>query len=136
MVFLLIHRTAFCFLLLSYIDFVYSQLVRQTLGQNSLTSLTAAKLTGSHAFDLPASDDLSISIALCGTSLTNNAPFYITNDTQQDINAMIQNGAGSNVWELAIQDGYGNWTGPARDGAILAFKSSNSSVEIGVSNNG
>jgi hypothetical protein len=114
-----------------------AQFIRQQLAYGSITSLNATSSSkAAHVFDIPASGQLSVSIALCGTSLQSNTSFLLINDTRQDVQTILNNGGGGSTWTIDFSDGYGTWTGSAEGGAMLAFEALNTSIEIGISDGG
>lgn len=122
------------FILSSALSFSRAQFVRQQLAHGSVTTLSANTSSATaHVFDIPASDYLSVSLALCGVSLQSNSSFFLINDTRQDIQTILNAGGGDSTSEIQIADGYGTWQGSAQGGAILAFRAANTSLEIGVS---
>jgi calcium channel MID1 len=138
MLFLFVLLLRLGFLLGSFpsLSYAQAQLVRQQLILGSLTTINGTETARPHAYDIPAADQLSVSIALCGSSLTSDAAFYVTNNTRQNVEDIIAQGGDDSTWAVDIQDGFGVWTGAARDGAIIAFKSANTTIEIGVSTSG
>ena len=102
---------------------------------NTLQNFTAATLPRSPVFSLPDSSSLSVSVAVCGNDASATPRFFVTNDT-----AITQPGPDSgdpNVFELALSDGWGNWTGDASGGGYLSVMNADQTpFEIGVSDQG
>jgi calcium channel MID1 len=108
---------------------------RQQLSLNSLSSFSSQSLPNPPAFSLPSSDALAVSVAVCSGDLQSSLPrFFVTNDTSVGI---PRSGGGANVFEIFLDAGLGNWTGPASNGGVLAVENAGqSSFEVGVSNTG
>jgi hypothetical protein len=127
----------FTFVLLSILTSIlstsYAQLARQQLAYGSVTIISPNKSATAHVLDIPASDYLTVSIALCGASFQSNSTFLLINDTRQDVQTVLNAGGGDLTSEIPIIAGYGTWRGSAQGGAVLAFRAVNVSMEIGVS---
>jgi calcium channel MID1 len=125
---------ATCIFALSFIALVRTQVSRQHVPLDSLISLKST--SGATALDIPASSStLSLSVALCGFS-SHPARFFVTNDTEQDPNSILSNAGGDDTWEIPLNDGQGNWTGFASDGALVVFDATDVPLEVAVSTNG
>jgi hypothetical protein len=131
---LLMTLVATCLFALSFIALVRTQVSRQHVALESLISLKST--SGATALDIPASSStLSLSVALCGFS-SHPARFFVTNDTGQDPNSILSNAGGDDTWEIPLNDGQGNWTGFASDGALVVFGATDVPLEVAVSTNG
>ncbi|KIM79387.1 hypothetical protein PILCRDRAFT_823657 [Piloderma croceum F 1598] len=108
---------------------------RQQLSLNSLSSFSPQSLPNPPAFSLPSSDALAVSVAVCSGDLQSSLPrFFVTNDTSVGIPG---SGGGTNVFEIFLDAGLGNWTGLASNGGVLAVENAGqTSFEVGVSNTG
>jgi calcium channel MID1 len=108
---------------------------RQQLSLNSLSVFNSQSLPNPPAFSLPSSDALAVSVAVCSGDLQSSLPrFFVTNDTSVGIPG---SGGGTNVFEIFLDAGLGNWTGRASNGGVLAVESAGqTSFEVGVSNTG
>ncbi|KIY44700.1 hypothetical protein FISHEDRAFT_50889 [Fistulina hepatica ATCC 64428] len=111
---------------------VLEALAAQQLALNSLTTYNSSSLPS--AFTLPANSNLSISVAYC--SNTSSTPsFYVTN-TSSSADTPTASG-GTDVYEIDVSDGFGNFTGKFDSGGVLAVESIGSmTIEIGISDDG
>jgi len=108
-------------LLLSLLVLSAHAQLRTPLGLNDIT------LSASHtSFTIPTQDqgELTISIALCSPS---SPQFFITNNTES-----------TELHEIILQDGLGNWKGLFPTGGVLDVKNlpPGASFEVGVSTSG
>ncbi|EPQ53149.1 hypothetical protein GLOTRDRAFT_117225 [Gloeophyllum trabeum ATCC 11539] len=118
--------TLFC-LLQAYLSYAQTT---PGLAIGSLTTITDANVTNNQGFRLPASSNLSVSIALCSSS-SNSPRFLVTNNT--DITLPGPSG-GTDVYEIELSDGYGNWSGSTPEGGVLAvLNAGQAPFEVGVS---
>jgi calcium channel MID1 len=90
---------------------------QNVLQLDSVSEFSGNKLSSTPTFSFPSSSQLSVSIALC-TNGTQTPTFFITNNTALDGSA-VASGSGDDVWEIDVENGYGNWTGPALDGGLI-----------------
>jgi calcium channel MID1 len=106
---------------------------RKQLSLNALSSFNSQSLPNPPAFTLPSSDVLAVSVAVCsGNSLSSLPRFFVTNDTSVGIPG---SGGGTNVFEMVLSAGLGNWTGKASNGGVLAVEDEGQTAfEVGVSN--
>jgi calcium channel MID1 len=108
------------------------------LSLNSLYSSKSSSRSVPTLFSLPGSkSNVSVSVALC--SATTSAPrFFLSNDTS--ISQPGPEDVGEDgVFEIALEDGWGEWTGSLTEGGVLAVSNSGSAqtpFEIGVSDDG
>ena len=121
-------------LALVQVQLIYAQ--NTPLQIDSLQNFTAATLPRSPVFSLPDSSSLSVSVAVCGNDASAAPRFFITNDTT--ISQPGPDNAGDpNVFELALSDGWGNWTGDTSNGGFLSVTNAGQTpFEIGVSDQG
>ncbi|EIN04121.1 hypothetical protein PUNSTDRAFT_138851 [Punctularia strigosozonata HHB-11173 SS5] len=91
---------------------------QNVLNLGAVSDFSGANLTSTPTFSFPASSQLSVSVALCSNA-SDPPRFFITNNTALD-GPTVASGSGSNIWEITLKDGYGNWTGPALDGGMIA----------------
>ncbi|RDB24086.1 Stretch-activated cation channel MID1 [Hypsizygus marmoreus] len=104
---------------------------QQALPLNALASFTPSNTPKPPVLSLPTSSNLSVTVALCSSG--NNPRFFVTNSSD----AIPGSSGGKSVFEITLKDGYGNWTGPFRDGGVLAIEDvGQSSFELGVSEQG
>ncbi|KIY68283.1 hypothetical protein CYLTODRAFT_436665 [Cylindrobasidium torrendii FP15055 ss-10] len=97
---------------------------RQTL---SLEKIQAA--TKSQTFTIPAAANLTVSVAVCdtGTSPT----FFVTNSSS---NAQDPgHSAGTDIYQITLENGMGNFTGSFASGGVLSVETSNPGYEVAVS---
>ncbi|KAF8175761.1 stretch-activated Ca2+-permeable channel component-domain-containing protein [Pholiota molesta] len=88
---------------------------RQALVLNQITSLTSQ----AQPRTLPASARLAVSIALCAAA--SPAPrFFLSNVSSSADQGTPGAAGGPGVFEIALADGQGSWTGPFPNGGILA----------------
>ncbi|KAG6331735.1 hypothetical protein ID866_7354 [Astraeus odoratus] len=105
----------------------------QLLSLNSLSTFAGSSLSSPAIFSLPASSSLTVSVALCSSQAWSTR-FYLTNDTST---SPLEPAGGANVFEIPLDNGYGNWTGSAAAGASMAVENLGQGVfEVAVSNNG
>ncbi|KAI0942463.1 hypothetical protein AcW1_003091 [Taiwanofungus camphoratus] len=106
------------------------------LALNNLRSISGSTLSNPATFSLPVSTSpLSISVALCSAQSSYPPRFFVANDstTQPGPTELGQ----PNVFEIPLENGLGSWTGRMDVIGILAiFNASQTSLEVGVSNNG
>ncbi len=127
------------FTLLCLLQTVLGALAQQTSRQLSLNQVVRFNATSlpNPIFTLPSSsNDLSVSVALCsnGSSLPK---FIVSNDTS--ITQLGLSDVGQpNVFEVVLgEDGFGNWTGQAPEGGLLAVSGAGQvPFEVGVSDQG
>lgn len=102
---------------------------RQTLSINAVTSFQSPNPP---SFTLPSASQLTVSVALCSGNIgSSSIRFFVTNSSAVDDPG--SNG-GTDVHEIALYDGYGNWTGLFPTGGALAVENAGSMpFEIGVS---
>lgn len=102
---------------------------------NRVLSFTPISIPNPPVFILPPSNLLAVSVAVCFGDLQSSLPrFFVTNDTSSGTPG--SNG-GNNVFEILLNQGMGNWTGPAGGGGLLAFENvGQTSFEVAASNNG
>ncbi|KZT30269.1 hypothetical protein NEOLEDRAFT_1054732 [Neolentinus lepideus HHB14362 ss-1] len=117
-------------LLLLHVSLTYAQATQQ-LSIGSLNTYTSANFSGSTspALRLPPSTNLSVSVAICLSS--QSLPrFFVTNNTEISLPGPS---GGSNVFEIQLNDGYGNWTGSTPEGGVLAVTNvGGTPFEVGV----
>jgi hypothetical protein len=115
------------------VTLAYAQ--RPQLAVNSVTSHnTLRELT----FAIPAQQQLSISVAVCSDS-TALPRFFVTNTSNADSQAAPGPDIGADIFEIALNDGQGNWTGSFTNGGVLSAVSSSAAgvdYDIGVSSDG
>jgi calcium channel MID1 len=102
---------------------------------SSVLSFTPQSIPNPPIFTLPPSDLLAVSVALCSGDSQSSLPrFFLTNDTSSGTPG--SNG-GKNVFEILLNQGMGNWTGPASGGGLLAVENAGqTSFEVAASNSG
>lgn len=107
----------------------------QTLSLNGLASFTPQTLPNPPTFTLPSSDVLAVSVAVCSGNSQSGLPrFFVTNDTST---GTPSSNGGSNVFEIVLNEGMGNWTGFGGNGGLLAVENGGQvSFEIGVTSSG
>jgi calcium channel MID1 len=108
---------------------------RQALVLNQITSLTSQ----AQPRTLPASARLAVSIALCAAA--SPAPrFFLSNVSSSADQGTPGAAGGPGVFEIALADGQGSWTGPFPNGGILAVDANGGSsavpFDVGVSDGG
>jgi len=108
---------------------------RQQLGLNAVSSFNPLTLPNPPSFTLPTSNELTVSIALCSSNSGGSTPrFFVTNSSTVDNPG---SGGGTDVFEIAVNGGHGNWTGVFDSGGTLAVENVGQvSFEVGVSDNG
>ncbi|KAG6815403.1 hypothetical protein H0H87_002205 [Tephrocybe sp. NHM501043] len=119
-------QTLLCLL---YATLVSAQ-ARKTLSLNSNTAFSSSDTPNPPVFDLPTADNFTISVALC--SSTNSIPrFFVTNSSSPGIPGST---GGTDVFEIQITNGLGNWTGTFANGGVLAIEDvGKASFELGIS---
>ena len=102
---------------------------QQTLSLNSLDSFSAqTSLLG-----LPPSPQLTVSVAIC-TSEASSARFFLSNSSS---GAVPGPSGGTDVFEIQLSDGTGQWLGSAPSGGLLSVQDlSQGSFQVSVSDNG
>lgn len=88
----------------------------------------------SPSFSLPASSNLSVSVALCADA-TSPPRFFVTNDSTITHPSQQYLGV-SDVYEITLEDGYGEWNGIMDNGGYLAVSNAQVPFEIGASDQG
>ncbi|KAF8910278.1 stretch-activated cation channel Mid1 [Mucidula mucida] len=84
-------------------------------------------------FTVPASDNLTISVALCATGTSPR--FFVTNVSSSEVDPGPS--GGTDVYEIELNDGYGSFNGPFANGGVLAVSDgADVAYEVGVSENG
>lgn len=117
---------AMSWILLSVIALVNAQ---QVLPLNSLSSISAP----TSLLALPASPQLTVSVAICA-SQASSARFFLSNGTSGVIPTA---GGGTDVFEIQLNDGNGQWSGPASTGGLLSVQDLNPGpFQVAVSDNG
>ena len=109
--------------------------VGKTLSLNSLALFTPQSLPNPPIFTLPSSDVLAVSVAVCSGNSQSGLPrFFVTNDTST---GTPSSNGGTNVFEILLNEGMGNWTGFGGNGGLLAVENGGKvSFEIGVTSSG
>lgn len=109
--------------------------VGKTLSLNSLALFTPQSLPNPPIFTLPSSDVLAVSVAVCSGNSQSGLPrFFVTNDTST---GTPSSNGGTNVFEILLNEGMGNWTGFGGNGGLLAMENGGKvSFEIGVTSSG
>ncbi|KAF9220568.1 hypothetical protein BS17DRAFT_786749 [Gyrodon lividus] len=122
-------QTLLC-LLHASIAFAQTQ---QALSLNSVTSFSSYTIPGSALFGLPPSSQLTVSIASC-SSQASPARFFMTNSTSGIVPGP---GGSTDVFEISLNNGYGQWSGSAPGGGLLSVQDlQQGSFQVSVSNNG
>ncbi|KJA17268.1 hypothetical protein HYPSUDRAFT_46602, partial [Hypholoma sublateritium FD-334 SS-4] len=106
---------------------------RTTLGLNAVAPFTSSSLPKS--FALPPSQNLALSVAICSGS-TPIPRFFISNISNSDSQDDPSSAGGLDVFEISVQNGQGNWTGPFPNGGLLAVEQNGAqgiSFQLGVS---
>lgn len=108
---------------------------RQQLSLNAVAPFTPQTLPNPPVFTLPSSDLLAVSVAVCSGDSQSGLPrFFVTNDTSAGTPGP---GGGSNVFEIVLNKGLGNWTGIGANGGVLAIENAGQiSFEVGLSSSG
>lgn len=112
---------------------------RQLLQLNSVASFNTSNLPNPPTFTLPGQNQLTISITLCSGSSQSPPPrFFVTNNTDSVTDEELIAGTGPNIFEIVLENGFGNLTGVFLDGGALGVEtdSAQASFEVGVSNDG
>ena len=109
--------------------------VGKTLSLNGLALFTPQFLPNPPIFTLPSSDVLAVSVAVCSGNSQSGLPrFFVTNDTST---GTPSSNGGTNVFEILLNEGMGNWTGFGGNGGLLAMENGGKvSFEIGVTSSG
>ncbi|KAJ7056654.1 stretch-activated cation channel Mid1 [Mycena amicta] len=83
-------------------------------------------------FTIPTATQLAISVALCaGTTDSTSPRFFVTNASSS---ASPGSGGGEDVFEIAVDQGHGSWTGVFPAGGVLGVEDAGQiPFEIGVS---
>ncbi|KIJ67288.1 hypothetical protein HYDPIDRAFT_173886 [Hydnomerulius pinastri MD-312] len=104
----------------------------QALTLNSVTSFASSSLPSPALFGLPSSSQLTVSVAIC-SSQASSARFFLTNSTSGNVPGP---GGGRDVFEIPLDNGYGQWTGLASGGGLLSVDNiGQGSFEVFVSDN-
>ncbi|KAF9236792.1 stretch-activated cation channel Mid1 [Melanogaster broomeanus] len=103
---------------------------QQALPLNSVTSFSSS--TSPSLFGLPSSSQLTVSVAICSSQAL-SARFFLTNSTS-GINPGP--GGGSDVFEIPLNTGYGQWSGSAPVGGLMSVQDLQGSFEVSVSDDG
>ena len=85
-------------------------------------------------FSLPAASNLSVSVALCADA-TSLPRFFVTNDSTIPHPSQQYLGV-SDVYEITLDDGYGQWSGIMDNGGYLAVTNAQVPFEVGASDQG
>ncbi|KAG6841647.1 hypothetical protein C0991_008632 [Blastosporella zonata] len=103
---------------------------RQKLSLNSNTAFSPSNTPNPAVFTLPSAENLAISVALCSAT-TSQARFFVTNSSSSGVPSSA---GGTDVYEIQVTGGLGNWTGTFADGGVLAVEDvEQTSFELGVS---
>ncbi|KAJ8593761.1 hypothetical protein M405DRAFT_575375 [Rhizopogon salebrosus TDB-379] len=103
-----------------------------SLSLDKLYSFSGASLSSSPTFSLPEAQQLVVSVAICSTGATSPF-FFVTNNSYNT--AVTQSSSSSDVFQIPLQSGFGNWTGPAPQGGFLAAQNvDQTSFQVSVSN--
>ncbi|KAG6373620.1 stretch-activated Ca2+-permeable channel component-domain-containing protein [Boletus reticuloceps] len=101
---------------------------QQPLPLNSVNTFT----TSTSLFGLPASSQLTVSVAIC-VSEASSARFFLSNSPS----VVPAPGGGTDVFEIQLTDGSGQWSGSAPSGGLLSVQDlQQGSFQIFVSDNG
>lgn len=113
-------------LIQSYLVSAQSPQSPRSLSLNSLTQFnSSSSLPNPAVFALPASNNLSVSIALCA-STSSTPQFFVSNDTD-----------GTDGTQVELTYGYGSWTGAQSGEGVLTVEGAGETpFEVGVSDNG
>ncbi|KAF5378079.1 hypothetical protein D9615_007626 [Tricholomella constricta] len=106
---------------------------KQQLPLNSNSQFSPSNPPNPPVFSLPTAANLTITVALC--SSTNSPPkFFVTNSSSAGVPGP---GGGDDVFEIAVEEGHGSWTGIFDDGGVLAVQDiGQTSFELGISDQG
>ncbi|KAJ6468390.1 stretch-activated cation channel Mid1 [Mycena sanguinolenta] len=104
----------------------------QTRTSLAVDSVLSTQAPNSPFFTIPTATQLAISIALCsGTADTPTPRFFLTNASTT---ASPGPDGGPDVFEIVLNQGLGNWTGPFPSGGVLGVSdAAQMPFEIGVS---
>ncbi|KAG1727781.1 stretch-activated cation channel Mid1 [Suillus paluster] len=91
----------------------------QTISLNTLYSFSGASVSSDPTFSLPQAQQLTVSIAICSAG-TSSLAFFVTNNTA--ITDPGQSTSTTDVFEIPLLNGFGNWTGTAPQGGFLAVQ--------------
>lgn len=104
----------------------------QSKEQLSLDSL--GSFNESLSFTLPSAKNLTVSVAACNSN-SQSLRFFVTNSSSTADNPGPQ--GGTDVYEIALKDGYGQFAGPFTDGGVLSVNAGRGlSYQVGISLNG
>lgn len=110
-----------------------AQSPRPQLSLNTLSTFNATTLPNPPSFTLPVSLQLSVSVALCSTGSSSPRVFLTNSSTNESPGPE----GGTDVYEIAMDDGYGAFTGVFAAGGVLSFQDVGlNTLEIGVSDTG
>ncbi|KIK98385.1 hypothetical protein PAXRUDRAFT_134305 [Paxillus rubicundulus Ve08.2h10] len=119
-------------LCLLHVSFAFAQ-IQQALSLNSVASFSSSTIPSSALFGLPSSPQLTVSVAIC-SSQASSARFFLTNTTSGVIPGP---GGGTDVFEIPINHGYGQWFGSASGGGLLSVQDlQQGSFQVTVSDTG
>ncbi|KAK0447449.1 stretch-activated Ca2+-permeable channel component-domain-containing protein [Desarmillaria tabescens] len=105
--------------------------IAQTRRQLSLNDVSS--FDESSTFTLPESSNLTVSVALCSSA--SSARFFVTNTSADADDPGL--GGGTDVYEILLNEGYGNFAGVFTNGGVLAAENtSDVTFEVGVSESG
>ncbi|KAF8840262.1 hypothetical protein BDN67DRAFT_968749 [Paxillus ammoniavirescens] len=106
---------------------------QQALSLNSVTSFSSSTIPSSALFGLPTSSQLTVSVAIC-SSQASSTRFFVTNSTSDVVPGP---GGGTDVFEISLNNGYGQWLGSAPSGGFLSVQDlQQGSFQVSVSDNG
>lgn len=117
---------------LVYATLAFSVQQPVSLSLNALYSFSGANLSGNAPiFSLPQAQQLVVSIAICSNETTSPA-FFVTNNSY---NTAPAQSTSSDVFEIPLQSGFGNWTGTAPQGGFLTVQNvAQTFFQVAVSN--
>ena len=108
---------------------------RTTLSVNAVVPFTSSSLP--KTFALSPSPNLALSVAICSDS-TPIPRFFVSNISNSDSQDSPSSSGGTDVFEISVQNGQGNWTGIFPNGGLLAVEQNGAqgvSFQVGVSDN-
>lgn len=86
---------------------------QESLTLNTLYSFSGASLSSDPTFSLPQAQQLTVSVAICSTGTT--SPVFLVNNNTASTST-------TDVFEIPLQSGFGNWTGTAQQGGSLVVQ--------------
>ncbi|KAJ7284573.1 stretch-activated Ca2+-permeable channel component-domain-containing protein [Mycena rebaudengoi] len=107
--------------------------VAQTRQLLAINSVVKQQAPNPPFFTIPSGSQLAVSIAVCSGAADSVVPRFFVTNSSSDASPGSQ--GGTDIFEIVVNKGHGNWTGTFPNGGVLGVEDANRvPFEIGLSN--